>query len=150
MFCFILFPAWSGHAGFPYTLQETPIKFTEDPESKSVLAGTTVTLSCNATIVQSTSYKSPELLWRLNGRVIGNSTSVTTTITTQPNSRKSQLTIARVSASDSGYYECIVYDGYHLLDNGETANLTVTSSQRAKLEVIGMLNGFSHILKGSE
>ena len=125
------------HTAFPYTLQEIPIKFTEEPKSKSVLAGTTVTLSCNTTILNSSYYRLPELTWRFNGQLFNNSQLAHFTISTLPDNSRSELKIVGVSQIDGGVYECVVSDGYHVLDSGEVAYITVTSSQRAHLEIIG-------------
>ena len=130
------------HAAFPYTLQDTTIKFTKEPESKSVLAGGTVTLSCNTTILDSNNYLLPELLWRFNGHLLNNTLPSHFTVNTLPGNTRSELTIDRISQQDGGYYECVVYDGYHVLESGKDVYVTVTSSSKAELEVIGRLTTY--------
>ena len=97
----------------------------------SVLRGTTTSLSCNTTILQNSNYKLPELRWRFNGQLLNGSHLQIT------NNSRSVLTIVGVSQSDSGYYECVAFDGYHLLEGGEPAYIYIVASQRAQLKVIG-------------
>ena len=123
--------------GFPYTLQATPIAFTEEPQSMLVLRGTTVSLSCNTTILQSNNYRLPELKWRFNGQLLNGSHPKHFWIHTYSSNNRSELTIMGVSQRDSGYYECVALDGYHLLEGGEPAYIYTVASQRAQLKVIG-------------
>lgn len=58
-------------------------------------------------------------------------------VSTLPDNSQSELKIVGTSQKDSGYYECVVFDGYHVLEDGEVAYLTVVSSKRAILEVVG-------------
>ena len=101
-----------------------------------VLAGSTVTLNCNTTILPSNDYKLPELHWRFNGELL-NRNLPQFMVTTLSDNSQSELRIVGASQRDSGYYECVVFDGYHVLENGEVAYLTVTSSKRANLTVVG-------------
>ena len=53
----------------------------------------------------------------------------------------------RVSQEDSGYYECVAFDGYHLLEGGEASYFYVIASQRAQLKIIGkFVNDINHII----
>ena len=125
------------HTAFPYTLQATPIAFAEEPNSMSVLQGTTVSLSCNTTILQNSNYRLPELIWRYNGQLLNGSHPSHFQIRTHPSNSRSELTIMGVSQEDSGYYECVAFDGYHLLEGGEASYFYIIASQRAQLKIIG-------------
>jgi hypothetical protein len=124
------------HTAFPYTLQASPIAFTEEPESMSVLQGTTISLSCNTTILWNDNYRLPELIWHYNGQLL-NDNHPSHFIRTHPNNSRSELTIMGVSQENSGYYECVARDGYHLLEGGEASYFYIKASQRAQLQVIG-------------
>ena len=103
----------------------------------SVLQGTTVTLSCNTTILWNDNYQLPELIWRYNGQLLdGNHPSHF--IRTHPNNSRSELTITGVSQENNGYYECVARDGYHLLEDGDASYFYIIASQAAQLKVIGM------------
>lgn len=93
-------------------------------------------MNCNTTILASNDYKLPELHWRFNGELL-NSSLPQFMVTTLPNNSQSELRIVGASQRDSGYYECVVFDGYQVLENGEVAYLTIISSKRAILEVVG-------------
>ena len=56
-------------------------------------------------------------------------------VTTLANNSQSELRIVEASQRDSGYYECIVFDGYHVLENGEVAYLTVIYLKQKKTRV---------------
>ena len=117
----------------------------------SVLRGTTVSLSCNTTILQSDNYRLPELKWRFNGQLLNGSHPTHFWIHTYSGNSRSELTIMGVSQRDSGYYECVALDGYHLLQGGEPAYIYTVASQRAQLKVIGKFDSdFNHTSGGRD
>ena len=79
----------------------------------------------------------PELMWRFNGQLLNGDQPSRIQIRNHPSNRWSKLTIWGVSQEDNGYYECVVRDGYHSLNDGEASYFYVITSQRAQLKVIG-------------
>ena len=52
-----------------------------------------------------------------------------------------------VSQEDSGYYESVAFDGYHLLKGGEASYFYIIASQRAQLKIIGkFVNDVNHTI----
>lgn len=115
----------------------------------SVLQGTTVSLSCNTTILQNSNYRLPELIWRYNGQLLNGSHPSHFHIRTHPSNSRSELIIMEVSQEDSGYYECVAFDGYHLLEGGEASYTYIIASQRAQLKIIGKFVSILYTLGGS-
>ena len=114
-----------------YAIQPTPNIFIEEPQSRTVLAGSSVSFTCNtSSVVPAIGYSLPRITWRVNGSTtLPGSNWISTLHSTMTSS---ELLIRSAETTDTSYIECLVQDGKL---NGHY--ILITSSRRARLRVIG-------------
>ena len=113
--------------------------FIEEPQSHTLLEGSSVTLRCrfNVTLLGS-NYPCPHLIWRKDG----NNTVKISEICVRKDTKyviktaASELEHPSVQMGHGGYYECLAVDGKRKFSKKGMGRF-VTSSRRAYLRVIG-------------
>ena len=113
----------------------------EEPQSRAVLAGSTVSFVCNASaVVVANDYPLPTIHWRVNGSETLPGPNWEARMISSTNS---ELTVRDVELADIGYVECLVKDGIsRVARTGKYVNqaIMITSSRRAKLDVVSKFN----------
>jgi hypothetical protein len=123
---------------YDFAVQPKPIEFLRIPESQTVVAGETVRLSCNITIIKlDNNYPVPHLVWRFNGTTIRQPAAAPKENDKARGYFSSELVIESASEADSGFYECVAVDGKRRRDwTGNGSH--IISSPRADVQVVSL------------
>ena len=114
-----------------YAIQPSSDIIYEEPQSRTVLAGSSASFICNtSSIAPATGYSLPNIAWRVNGNTTLPGSNWK--IIPHTNMASSELLVRSAEPTDASYIECLVEDG-ELNSN----YLLVTSSRRASLTVVG-------------